>query len=138
MKGIARYTGENLIQVNDELLSMCKRLHAADALIKEYVLDILMGLSICTNSCFCNKFQHLKASANLNNIQILPLISANASVLGRIEAILQKASDIHDQLFMAWQWIKTAHGGPALAAVMANVVVEKVMTLPSSPSLIML
>ena len=37
---------ERVIQVDNEFLGVCKRLHAAGALTKKHVLDILTGLTI--------------------------------------------------------------------------------------------
>jgi hypothetical protein len=81
-KGVARYTGENVLVVQEELLGVCRRLDAVNALTDEHVMDILTGLSICGNICFRKKYEHLKQGAEFN---LLPLegVSVYSSPIGQ-------------------------------------------------------
>ena len=99
--------------VSEEILGVCKRLHAAKALTYDHVIDILMGLSICTNKRFRDLFDHLKKSADLDNLHILGTIPLNATPMEQIEAILEKAVDVYDKLCTAQIWNRTTRGGPS-------------------------
>jgi hypothetical protein len=59
-KGVARYTGENIIVVQEEIVGVCKRLASVGALLEEHVIDILQGLTIGGNVRFKDTFKHLK------------------------------------------------------------------------------
>lgn len=115
-KGIARYSGENVMIVRNELVGICKRLHVAKALTEEHVFDILTGLAIVTNTRFRKMFEHLKESADLGNVVILPTIKEDFDPMERIEAILDKAVDTYDKLSTAQLWNKTTKGGPHAGA----------------------
>ena len=56
-KGVARYTGENLIIIQEEVVGVCKRLDSVHALTDDHVLEVLTGLSICTNKWFQSMFE---------------------------------------------------------------------------------
>jgi hypothetical protein len=59
-KGVAQYTGENIIVVQEEIVGVCKRLASVGALLEEHVIDILQGLTIGGNVRFKDTFKHLK------------------------------------------------------------------------------
>ena len=111
--GVSRYTGENVLVVSEEIMGVCKRLDAAKALTYDHVIEILMGLSICTNKRFRDMFDHLKKSAELDNLHILDTISIDATPMEQIEAILDKAVNTYDKLCTAQVWNKTTRGGPS-------------------------
>lgn len=50
--GVSRFTGENLLVVQEQVTGVCKRLDSIGALRPEHVMDILSGLAICTNTKF--------------------------------------------------------------------------------------
>ena len=50
-KGVACCTRENIMQISEELLGVCKQLDAVYGLQDEHVADILTGLLIYGNSC---------------------------------------------------------------------------------------
>ena len=119
---MARYTGENVIVASEEVLGVCKRLNSVRALQEDHVLDILMGLSVCSNSRFRATFEHLKQSAELDNLTVLKSIDPLSSPMDKIEAILEKAVDMYDNLSMAQLWIKPSkHGGNALQSIIQAV-----------------
>ena len=121
-KGVARYAGENLVLVREEVLGICKRLDAVGALRHENVMDVLTGLSICTNFRFKGMFTHLKQAADLDNLTILPGIEYNSTALEMIEVILNKAVAHYDALCTSGLWNKTNRGGPSgLGALVENV-----------------
>jgi hypothetical protein len=120
--GISKYTGENVLVASEEILGVCKRLDAVGSLQDEHVMDVLSGLSICTNTRFRDTFKHLKQSAELDNLTILGTIPADASPLEQIEAILDKAMDQYDNLCNAQLWNRVSRGGPSAM----NSIVEKV------------
>ena len=95
---ISWYSGENVLVVSEEILGVCKRLDVVKALQEEHVMDVLSGLSICTNKQFQSMFEHLKQNADLNNLHILGTILVYATPMERIEAILDKALDNYDNL----------------------------------------
>jgi hypothetical protein len=105
-KGIARYTGENVLLASEEVLGVCKRLAAARSLLDEHVIDVLTGLSICGNARFREMFQHLKQCADLGNLDFLGTISVSDTPLAKIEAILEKAVDTYDKLCVAQVWLR--------------------------------
>lgn len=102
-KGVARYTGENVVTIYDELIGCCKRLAVDDSLTDEHVFDILEGLSICTVQRFRDMFALMKQNADIGN-QILPSIPDDATPMEKIEAILEKAVDQYDKLCTAQKW----------------------------------
>jgi hypothetical protein len=111
--GISKYTGENVLVASEEILGVCKRLDAVGSLQDEHVMDVLSGLSICTNTRFRDTFKHLKQSAELDNLTILGTIPADATPLEQIEAILDKAMDQYDNLCNAQLWNRVSRGGPS-------------------------
>ena len=64
-KGVARYTGENVLKILEELLGVAKRLDSVALLTHKHVHDILTGLCICTNSHFCETFTLVSQNADL-------------------------------------------------------------------------
>eukprot|EP00956_Cyclotella_meneghiniana_P028265 scaffold65213_cov39-Cyclotella_meneghiniana.AAC.4 len=117
-KGVARYTGENVLVVQEELLGVCRRLDAVGALTDEHVMDILTGLSICGNSRFRKKYEHLKQGAEFN---LLPLegVTMYSSPLDKIEAILDNAATTYSSFCLANQWLKVIKQN--IAGVVATV-----------------
>ena len=64
-------------------------------------MDVLSGLSICTNKWFQSLFEHLKQNTDLNNLHILDTILEDATPLEQIETILDKVVDTYDNLCTA-------------------------------------
>ena len=120
-KGIARYTGENVLKASAEVLGICKRLEAANSLLEDHVHDVLCGLSICTNARFRDTFKFLKQSEDANGYIQLPGLPRDATVMETIEAIVRKAEDSYDKLCTAGMWNKTKAGGAALNALVTMV-----------------
>ena len=111
-KGVARYTGENVLKVSEELLGVAKRLDSVGLLTYENVHDILSGLCICTNSRFRDTFKLLRQNAELGVLpNCLNTIPVNASPIEEIEAVLDFAIDLYDKLCTAQLWIKPGKGG---------------------------
>ena len=110
-KGVARYTGENVLLVSEEIIGVCKRLDSVGALQEDHVIDILTGLSICGNSCFRSMFELLRQSADLGNMNFLDTIDPLDSPMDKLEAVLEKAVDVYDKLCTAQLWIKPGRGG---------------------------
>ena len=48
--GVSKYTGENLLVVQEQITGICKRLDSVGALHSEQVKDILTGLGIYSNT----------------------------------------------------------------------------------------
>jgi hypothetical protein len=88
-------------------------LDAVGALLEEHVIDVLSGLSICTNLRFRDMFKHLKQSAELENLHVLGTISLDSTPMEQIEAIFDKAIDQYDKLCLAQVWNQTTKGGPS-------------------------
>eukprot|EP00956_Cyclotella_meneghiniana_P009509 scaffold13164_cov56-Cyclotella_meneghiniana.AAC.1 len=116
-KGVARYTGENILVVQEELLGVCRRLDAVGALTEEHVMDILTGLSICGNIRFRKKYEHLKQGAEFN---LFPLegVSMYSSPLDKVEG-LDNAATTYSSFCLANQWLKVTKQN--LAGVVATV-----------------
>jgi hypothetical protein len=121
--GVSRYTGENVLVVSEEILGVCKRLDAVDALLDDHVFDVLAGLSICANKKFRDTFALLSQNAELDNLAVLGTIPLNATPMEQIEAILEKAVDMYDKLSTAQVWNRTSKGGPS---AMSGTIVEDV------------
>ena len=119
-QGVSRYIGESVLVASEEILAVCKRLDAVNALQEEHITDILTGLSICTNKRFRDMFTHLKQSAELDNLDILGTIPQNPTILEQIEAILDKALDMYDKLSIAQVWNGTTKGGPRVNSATAG------------------
>eukprot|EP00956_Cyclotella_meneghiniana_P032410 scaffold89146_cov64-Cyclotella_meneghiniana.AAC.1 len=115
-KGVARYTGENVLQISEELLGVAKRLDSVALLTYEHVHDILSGLCICTNARFRDTFNLLRQNADLGVLHnTLRSIPDNATPLEEIEAVLEFAVDMYDKLSVAQLWIKPSKGGGGTA-----------------------
>jgi hypothetical protein len=110
-KGVARYTGKNVRQISEEVLGVCKRLHAINALRTENVMDVLQGLSICGNERFRGLFKLLKQNADLDNLHVLPGITAKSTKMEKIEAIFDRAVDLYDSLCTTGNWNKAERSG---------------------------
>ena len=110
-KGLANYAAENVLQASEELSGVCKRLDAVRALTDEHVFDVCLGMSICKNTRFHEMFKLLAQKADLGETQILPSISAYASPLEQVEAVLEKATDVHDFLCTAGEWMLADKSG---------------------------
>ena len=122
--GISRFTGENVLVVQEEVTGVCKRLDSIGALRSEHVMDILTGLGICSNTKFRDMFKHLKQTAELNHLALLlPTLSEDATPMEQIDAVLEKAVDQYDLLCTAGLWNKVTKGGNALKSIvdMVNV-----------------
>ena len=116
--GVSRFTGENVLVVQEEVTGVCKRLDSIGALRSEHVMDVLQGLGICSNTKFRDMFKHLKQTAELNNLTVLlPSVPPDAGPMEQIEAVLEKAVDHYDLLCTAGLWNKTSRGGSALQSI---------------------
>eukprot|EP00956_Cyclotella_meneghiniana_P005534 scaffold7111_cov22-Cyclotella_meneghiniana.AAC.1 len=120
-KGIGRYTGENVLKASSEVLGICKRLEAANALLDDHVYDVLCGLSICTSARFRDTFRFLKQSEDASGHIQLPGIPPDATTMEIIEAILLKAEGLYDKLCTAGLWNKIKGGGADLNALVSLV-----------------
>ena len=110
--GVSRFTGENVLVVQEEVTGVCKRLDSIGALRSEHVMDILTGLGICSNTKFRDMFKHLKQTAELNHLALLlPTLSDDATPMEQIDAVLDKAVDQYDLLCTAGLWNKATRGG---------------------------
>jgi hypothetical protein len=123
-RGVARYAGENLILVREEVLGICKRLDAVGALRHENVMDVLTGLTICTNARFKGMFTHLKQCADLDNLHILQGIDHDSSALDKIEVVLDKAVAQYDSLCTSGLWNRTGRGGPSALGSIVDAINE--------------
>ena len=82
-------------------------------------MDVLSGLSICTNKHFRDMFNHFKQNTKLDNLQILGTVPLDASPVEQIKTILDKAVDTYDKLCTAQIWNSMGKGGPCAAASVA-------------------
>jgi hypothetical protein len=119
--GVAKFTGENLLVVQEQLIGICKRLDSVGALRAEHVMDVLSGLIICSTVKFRDLFKHLKQTAELNHLSLLLPIPADASPFEQIEGILEKAVDQYDLMCVAGQWNNVKSSRAALNSVVDNV-----------------
>jgi hypothetical protein len=112
--GVSRYSGENVFVVEEELIGVTKRLNAVGALTDDHVLEVLTGLSICTNKRFRDTFDLLKKQYDLDpsNLSVLKEIPVDATPMEQIEGILRKAVDMYDKLCLGGLWNATTKGGP--------------------------
>ena len=120
-KGIGRYTGENVLKASGEVLGICKRLEAANALLDDHLYDVLCGLSICTSARFRDTFKFLKQSEDASGRIQLPGLPHDATVMETIEVVLRKAEDLYDKLCTAGLWNRTKGGGADLNALVSLV-----------------
>ena len=117
-RGVARYTGENILVIEEELSCVAKRLAADGSLTHDHVIDVLTGLCICSHAKFKQIFAHLLSNADLGTLDLmLPTIPLNATPLETLEAVLQKACDLYDQLCISGQWIKIKDRNSALNSI---------------------
>eukprot|EP00956_Cyclotella_meneghiniana_P015031 scaffold22790_cov42-Cyclotella_meneghiniana.AAC.3 len=120
-RGVARYTGENVMVVEEELKCVAKRLAADGSLTQDHVIDVLTGLCICSNAKFKGIFTHLLSNAELDCLDlVLPTIPHNPTPLETLEAVLQKAYDMYDTLNIAGLWIKVSNRTSALNTIVVR------------------
>ena len=120
-RGVARYTGENILVIEEELQCVSKRLAADGSLTHDHVIDILTGLCICSNTKFKSVFQHLLSNAELDCLDlVLPTIPVDPTPLETLEAVLQKACDMYDTLCIANTWIKVKERTSALNSIVVK------------------
>jgi len=112
--GVSRHSGENVFVVEEELIGVTKRLNAVGALTDDHVLEVLTGLSICTNKRFRDTFDLLKKQYDLDpsNLSVLKEIPVDATPMEQIDGILRKAVDMYDKLCLGGLWNATTKGGP--------------------------
>ena len=109
-RGLARYVGENVLLASEELLGVCRRLHAANALLKDHVNDICIGLTIVNNTRFKELFKSLAVKSDVGE-PVLPELEKYATPMESIEAVLTKAVGLHDKLCKAGKWNQAVKGG---------------------------
>jgi hypothetical protein len=95
------------------ILGVCKRLDAVSALQEDHLIDVLSGLTICTNKRFRTTMEHLKNNSDLGNLTILSKIEADSTPMEQIGAILDNAVDMYDNLCKAQIWNRTTNGRPS-------------------------
>lgn len=110
-KGVAHYTRGNILQISEKLIGVFNWFDEVHDFQEDHVTDSLTRLSICSNSCFQSIFEHLKQSADLDNLEEIHTTGPNAATVEKIEAILEKAVDVHDKLCPAQVCTKLMHGG---------------------------
>ena len=108
--GIAKYSGENVLLAAEQLLGVCKRLDAVKSLTEEHVHDILTGLSIVNNTRFKSMYKLMADQSDLGN-QLLPGLTEESSPMDKIEAVLEKGTDMYDFLCHAKKWNMAKKGG---------------------------
>ena len=120
-RGVARYTGENVMVVEEELQCVGKRLSADGSLTHDHVIDVLTGLCICSNTKFKSVFHHLLSNAELDCLQlVLPNVPLNPTPLETLEAVLDKACDMYNHLCIANAWIKVKDRTSALNTIVVK------------------
>ena len=120
-RGVARYTGENVMVVQEELVGVCKRLDSVQALQDDHVFDVLTGLTICGNARFKEMFQFLKQSADLGHLNVLETITPTSTPMEKIEAILDKAVETYDMLCIAGTYLPNTPKGGRLNSIVKAV-----------------
>jgi hypothetical protein len=96
-KGIATYSGENVLIASKELLGVCKRLDAVSALTEEHFHDILTGLNIYNSNRFKSMFKLMADQADIGK-QVFPTITAESTIMEAVKAALEKATDTYNFL----------------------------------------
>eukprot|EP00956_Cyclotella_meneghiniana_P013100 scaffold18785_cov21-Cyclotella_meneghiniana.AAC.1 len=120
-RGVARYTGENILVIEEELQCVAKRLAAEGSLTQDHVIDVLTGLCICSNAKFKGIFTHLLSNAELGCLDIvLPNLPHNPTPLEMLDTVLQKACDMYDTLSIAGLWIKISNRTSALNTIVVK------------------
>ena len=90
---------KNVLVASTYLLGICRRLAYADALTEEHVHSVLTGLSICGNHRFREMLKLLVQTTNITStLAVMPHISSDATPLEQMEALLEKALDLHENL----------------------------------------
>ena len=111
-QGLAHYTNSKYVeQALEELIGVCHRLDAVNALTDEHVVDICTGMGVCQNERFCGIFKLLAQKADIGKSNLLPECTSSDSPLDQIEAILDLACDKYDALSTANKWNVSAKGG---------------------------
>ena len=102
-----------MLVASNELLGVCNRLAAVDALTSEHVHDVVTGLSICNNTRFKEMCSQLARNSHLGNVDILATIRPNDPPETQIDEILKKAVSICDMLCKTrtWNMVKKGEGG---------------------------
>ena len=91
---------------------MCRWLASTDTLIEEHVHSVLTGLGICGNHRFEEVFKLLAQTADLSSIStVLPNIPNDVTPLEQMEALLEKAVDLHKNLVVSGNWNTATKGG---------------------------
>lgn len=110
--GLANYQGDNVLQVSEEVLAICRRLASTrpSALTYEHVHGITQGLSICNNERFRTIFSTLAVHQELNN-PMLPGIKKDSTPLEMIEAVFENGIDVYDAQCVADLWNPARKGG---------------------------
>jgi len=103
-KGLARVTGENMVQAQLLILGACKRLDAVRELHMDYVIDVLEGLCKSSNADFREMFQVVLQLARMGSFSTLDGITKNSSPMEMIEAILTKASNEYSSICAGGRW----------------------------------
>lgn len=111
-KGLARYTGENVLVASAEFQGMCHLLASKSALPEECVHDVLTGLSISGNSIFRSMFTFLAQATDIGDISTVMLtIAKDTTPLDQIESLLEKAVDVHGRLAASRNLNQAIKGG---------------------------
>ena len=103
-KGLARVTGENMVQAQLLILGACKRLDAVRELHMDYVIDVLEGLCKSSNADFREMFQVVLQLAWMGSFSTLDGITKNLSPMDMIEAILTKAANEYSSICAGGRW----------------------------------
>ena len=94
------------------MLGVCHRLASADALTEEHVHSVLAGLGICGNHRFREMLRLLAHATDLSIVStVMPHISSDATYLEQMEALLEKAVDLHKNLVVSGNWNQAVKGG---------------------------
>ena len=129
-KDLTRMIGEDKNVAELEVIGVYMRLDPGGALSEDIVLDVLVGLTICSTVAFRELFDMMLQNAILGNYRVLTTTTNSYLHIETINVISVKATDTYDLYATSEKWHVANKGGGAGAGVMACFNCDKGHNLP--------
>ena len=104
-KGLQRIKGENVTIARKEIVAVSRRLNATNSLPDETTIDVLTGLTKCSQPKFREVFKSYLQDATKASLDISESRQwGHNNALGEVEMFMNKALDFYNSLCTGSQW----------------------------------
>jgi hypothetical protein len=101
--GLRKFPGESVALANKQIMAVVRRLHEADDLPSETVVEVLTGYTLCSVSEFATLFGHMLQQAKQDSLG-MAWDDDKGNTFAEVKALMAKAAVMYESLSTTQQW----------------------------------